>query len=166
MADYTPLAPIRPAAGADVSLTSFYDNVDGNFTHLHDLLARYITNNTGGTVSRGYVGVLSAAATDSLLATTTAGDTRLVAVVLDVSIASAAQGYVALYGLVSTVNVNGAVARGDQLQTHTSAGYSRTGSGGSFARALTTNASGNGTVAALLYSGVPVTPWSRILAFR
>lgn len=165
MADYTPLTPIRPAAGDDISLTTFYDIVDANFQNVHDLCVRLITNNTGGTVSRGYVGVLSTAATDSLLATTTAGDTRLVAVVIAASIGNGSTGYVAVGGLVGTVNVNGAVVRGDLLKTHTSAGYSRSGNSGGFAVALTTNASGNGTVAAYIHNTPPL-PWSRQLAFR
>ncbi len=152
MADYTPLSSVRPDAGDNISRTTFFDILDADFTHIHDLHARYITNNTGGSVSRGYVGVLSTAATDSLLSTTSAGDTRVVAVVLDPTIASGAQGYVALMGLVGTVAVQGAVARGDTLQTYTSVGLAQTGGAGGFARALSVNASGTGTVAALIHN--------------
>lgn len=149
MAVWTTLTP--PTAGTPVSISTFFDPLAADLTHLHDLLTRYVTNNTGGTAPLGYVGVLSGTADNSLLATTTPGDSRVVAVALG-GIGGTASGYVGVFGVVDTVLVAGSVARGDALQTSGTAGRAMAGTVTPFARALTASAGTAGTVVALVHN--------------
>src|SRR5688572_30365378 len=121
MPDWTTLA--TPAAGSAVSVTTFFDPLKDDITHTHDLVVRQVTNNVGTVISRGYVGVLSGTAANSLLSTTTVADGRIAAVVLDPTIAAGSAGYVALAGNTNTLLTIGAVGYGDTLQTSGSAGY-------------------------------------------
>lgn len=149
MADWTTLT--TPSAGDEVSIANFFTPLQNNQIHLHDLLTRYVTNNTGGSVAKGYVGVLSGTADASLLATTTPGDTRVVAVAMG-GIAGTALGYVGVFGAVDTVLVAGTVARGDNLQTSGTAGRAMSGTISPFGRALTAYAGTAGTVVALIHN--------------
>lgn len=149
-----------PTAGTAVSISGFFTPLADDLLHLHDLVTRSIINNVGTVVPRGYVGVLSGTAADSLLSTTTPADGRIAAVVMDPTIAAGSVGYVALAGNLNTVQVVGAVGYGDTLQTSGSAGYAIGGSVAPFARAMGTAAGpGAGTVAAVLYAArTPATP--------
>jgi hypothetical protein len=149
MADWTTLT--TPSAGDPVSVADFFTPLTNDLTHLHDLLTRYVTNDTGGSVPKGYVGVLSGTADNSLLATTTPGDTRVVAVTMGTAAASALH-YVGVFGVVDTVLVAGNVSRGSALQTSGTAGYAMQGTVTPFARALTAYAGTAGTVVALIHN--------------
>src|SRR6185503_18386379 len=149
MADWTTLT--TPSAGDALSIDDFFTPLNADLTHVHDLLTRYVTNNTGGTAPKGYVGVLSGTADNSLLATTTPGDTRVAAVALS-GLAGTALGYVGVFGVVDTVRVANTVARGDSLQTSGTAGYAMAGTVTPFARALTAYSGTAGTVVALMHN--------------
>jgi len=108
-------------------------------------------NNTPGAVAAGYVGVMDPTAANSMIQTTTPGDVRKVVVVQDSAVALGAQGYCQFYGRCAAVNVTGAVALYDPLQTSGTAGYAQSGTTNPFGIALSTAAGpGTGTVIALL----------------
>ena len=150
---YTSLASVRPATGAAISRTGFYDVVDSNFAQLEGIVAYYVTNSSGGTVNQGDVGVFSGTADAAWLTSTTVGDLREVGVILGGTVNPSAQDYAGVAGHITPVNVTGTVARGDPLQISATAKRAQTGAVGAFATALTGNPSGNGTVQALLDPG-------------
>lgn len=133
MPDYAALTSL--GAGDPIPATE-WAKIVANFSVHQSVQALTVTNNTGGTVTRGYVGVLDPAAALSLLATTTIADPRYVVVVTSASIANAATGYAQILGRVSVVNVHGAVALYDPLETYSTAGEAHTGVGRPFAVAL------------------------------
>lgn len=116
-------------------------------------------NNNAGSLSQGAV---VREVGDRLFDNTAIVDSRIVIGVLDGSaedgttaVATQHEGRVRHVGYQSVVNVTGAVAVDDYLSSSTTAGRARsTGRNktqGTFAIALTANASGNGTVAAYLF---------------
>lgn len=105
---------------------------------------RRLTNKSGGGVVRGDVIVIDTTTAKSFMTTTTAAQAGIIGVALD-TIASNAVGPVQFYGYVP-VNVTGATAIGDFLQTSATAKKADPSvtipatTGNSFARAVTTSA--------------------------
>lgn len=152
MADYSAVTPLT--TGQVIPATE-WTKIVNNFTAHQDVQTILITNNTGGTVTRGFVGILDPATQLSLIATTTQGDARRVVVVSSPTILNGAQGYVQIIGRVSTVTVHGAVALYDALETYSAAGEAHVGYTAPFAMALTTFAGpGVGMVAAIMAPGM------------
>lgn len=109
------------------------------------------TNNTGGTVTRGYVGVLDPAASLSLIASSIAADTRMPVVVQDTSVVTTGLVYCQTAGHVAAINVTGAVGLYELLETSGTPGYARQGASAPFAIALEAFAGpGTGQIQALL----------------
>lgn len=115
-----------------------------------------LTNRSGGALNVGDVVVGDTGNASSITTTTTIGNRRVFGVVVDTTIASLAAGRISSLG-IRTVNVTGAVAIGDWLETSATAGKAQTAYGrsvGKFAIALTSAAGpGAGTVTALLLRG-------------
>lgn len=106
-----------------------------------------MTNKAGTSVSSGAVIIQNTAVANSFKTTTTLYDT--VFGVAGEDIADNADGSVITEG-ISTVMVTGTVAIGDRLTASATAQRAQTGTYATFATALTANASGTGTVTALI----------------
>jgi len=114
-------------------------------------------NNSGSTRSVGDVVIYDTTTNDTFNTTTTVGDTRVLGVVIDGSIANAVRGAIQTRGPV-LVNVSNAVARGDYLTTSGTAGQAQSNGGriipGTFAVAL--EASSGGTCIVLMFPSLLV----------
>lgn len=147
----TSYAVVASKVNNDPITQTDWGNVAGDLQLHQDVQTVRPLNNTGGTITAGYVGVLDDAAIDTLIAASMAGDARKVVVVQDVSVLNGALAYCQMLGRCSVVKVQGAVALHDPLETHSTAGYAHTGTGAPFGIALSTAAGpGAGTVVALL----------------
>lgn len=147
MPDYSPVTPL--ASGSQVPATEWAKIVADLQLHQNVETVRP-GNDTGGTVTRGYVGVLDASSANSLVAAS-AHDNRRVVVVQDPSVAVTALVYCQMLGRCGTVNVTGAVNPYDPLETSGTPGYAHVGSAAPFAFALEAWAGpGNSTIQAML----------------
>lgn len=113
------------------------------------------TNKSGAQRVKGDVVIQNTANTGAFTTTTTEAALSPIQVVGE-TIADNAEGHVQDMGDCAEVKVNGAVAIGDTLVTHTTATRAKSSGGaslvaGAFAVALSANASGDGTVRALLF---------------
>src|SRR3990167_9960847 len=111
---------------------------------------RTLTNQSGAQRVLGDVVVVDTNNDNSFTTTTTAGDTKVLGVVLE-TIASGAVGRIATGGYVASVKVSGATTRGQFLKTHTVATQASPTSSiqqGVFAIALS---NGSSTVSVMLF---------------
>lgn len=139
--------PVNEPATPDKIASSARHNsqVLENLRDLHGRSARTYTNNDAAAVA--VAGVVAVTAT-GVETTTTAGDSRPIAVAL-ANTPSTNTGDFRLIGVVN-VRVTGAVARGDPLQTSATAQYAQVGTSNPFALALEANASGTTIIAAIM----------------
>jgi hypothetical protein len=110
------------------------------------------TNNTGVVLTEGDVVVFETTVDNSVIFTTTVGDTRKVGVVQDDLIDVGQQGYIVIQGHVPVIKVTGAVGRQQPLQTSATTHRAQQGAGSSFGVALTANPSGTGTIEAFIHN--------------
>jgi hypothetical protein len=113
-------------------------------------------NNTGGVLNNGDVVVLDFTAARRIDDTTTARNPKVAGVVKGTGpFANGAETPVLVSGYHTALKVNGAVVAGDFLATGTNAvrasSIGATAGAGAFAMAFTANASGNGTVEAMVF---------------
>ncbi|NOS67925.1 MAG: hypothetical protein HOO67_06230 [Candidatus Peribacteraceae bacterium] len=114
-----------------------------------------LTNKSGASRAAGDV-VVQDTGNDAAFATTTTANLKRNVYVVRETIADNAVGAVQSSGRVVTVKVTGAVVKGNVLVTSTTSTRAKDGGSadlvdGAFARALTANASGDGTVEAQLF---------------
>lgn len=108
-----------------------------------------LTNKSGTTAPTGTVVKLYTSIASCFTTTTTESDIAVFGVTAE-DIADSTEGRVLVNGGVGTVLVTGTVAIGDRLASSTTATRAIAQKINSFATALTANASGNGTVTAIL----------------
>jgi hypothetical protein len=139
---------------ARVTLASGYSTIteseiadDRHFANLPGVVAPELTNGSGAEVDAGTVVALDASADRSFDTSTTVSDPGVIGAAME-RIPAAGSGKIATAG-IALVKVTGAVSRGDALVQSAAAGVAQAGIGG-FAVALTENASGAGTVWALI----------------
>jgi hypothetical protein len=158
-----------PALGSGQNVPfSAWTILKNNDAYFNTLLAAFVTNVSGVQLTDGDVVVILNSADGNVDRTTTPGDTQLVGVVQG-TIDIGQTGYVAVHGHVGSVKVQGTVGRQVDLQTSATAGRAEAGAVFPFARSITQNPSGAGTVEAFVHNATLATPaptpWSRILAF-
>lgn len=126
------------------------DTLTSSISHLKEQNLQ-ATNTDGGSHAAGEVVVLDGGASASVLQCTSVGQDGPIGVAYE-TVAASATGWYAVAGRV-LVKVQGAVAVLDPLQTSATAGRAQSGSANAFATAITPNASGAGTVLAVLQPG-------------
>lgn len=152
MPDYTAIA--SKANNDPITTTDWQALADDLALHQTVTTVRPV-NSTGGTVTRGYVGVLDPAAGASLIAASGAADNRRVVVVQDASVVTTGLVYCQVSGRVAAVNVVGAVGLYQPLETSGTVGRARQGNSAPFAIALEAFAGpGNGQIQALLIPAI------------
>lgn len=148
MPDYNALSPkglLDPITPTD------WSNLAGDLQLHQNVTTLRPTNNTGGTVTRGYVGVLDEAVSNSLIAASGVADRRRVVVVQDATVPATGLVYCQVSGRVAAINITGAVDLYAPLETSATAGRAQQGESAPFAIALEAFAGpGTGQIQALL----------------
>lgn len=135
-----------PNGFSDLTGVDFID--DRRWANLSSVAAPVLINNSGADLPAGSVVVIDTGGAGLVTTTTTAFNPAVTGVLAE-AVPAGNSGKVAVSGVV-TVRVTGAVAIGNYLVSSTTAGAAQACTYGGFAIALSTNASGLGTVEARL----------------